>query len=379
VIPLSEPFLHGDEWSHVKECLDTNWVSSAGAYVTRFEHEVARVAEAKYGVAVASGTAALHVALLVAGVRPGDEVLVPSLTFIAPANAVRYVGAAPVFVDVEPSYWQMDVEHVSAFLDRQCDQRDDQPYNRATGRRIGALLVVDVLGHPVDADAVRAVASRHRLPVVEDATESLGALYKNRPVGNLGDIGCFSFNGNKTITSGGGGMVVTDDEAAARRARYLTTQARDDEVEYVHHAVGFNYRLTNIQAALGVAQLDHLDEHVQAKRRIAARYAAAFSSVPGLQMMREAPWAVSSCWLSTLLVDPEVRGEGSRTVIARLRSQGIQARPLWQPLHLSPAHAGAQVVGGAVAETLHDRAVSLPSSVNLSDVDQQRVIDAVVG
>ena len=377
IIPLSEPYLHGHEWAYVKECLDTNWVSSVGAFVTRFEQVVAARAGAAHGVAVSTGTAALHVALLIAGVEPGDEVVVPALTFIAPANAVRYAGATPVFVDVEPHYWQIDPASLESFLEQACTTNDGTVRNRRTGRRVRAILMVDLLGHPVDADAVRRVADRYHLPIVEDATESLGARYRDRPVGTLGDIGCFSFNGNKTVTSGGGGMIVTSDQQAASRARYLTTQAKDDELEYIHHAVGFNYRLTNLQAALGVAQMEHLDDHVAAKRRIASTYEAAFAGVPGLTMMREAPWAHSSYWLSTVLVDAAAYGDDSRGLLRRLRSHGIQARPLWQPLHLSRAHAGAPSVACGIAERLYRDAVSLPSSPNLSAEDQQRVVEAV--
>ena len=377
VIPLSEPYLHGHEWSYVKQCLDTNWVSSAGTFVTRFEQIVAERAGARHGVAVSTGTAALHVALLLAGVEAGDEVVMPALTFIAPANAVRYVGAMPVFVDVDPHYAQIDPASLASFLADDCVSQDGTLRNRATNRRVGAILVVDLLGHPVDADAVREVARRHRLPIVEDATESLGGRYRDRPVGMLGDIGCFSFNGNKTVTAGGGGMIVTNDPESATRARYLTTQAKDDELEYIHHTVGFNYRLTNLQAALGVAQMEHLDEHLAAKRAIAAQYARAFADTPGLTMLPEAPWAWSACWLSTLRVDAPAYGEDSRALLRRLREQGIQARPLWQPLHLSPAHAGAYAVPCDVAARFYRDAISLPSSPNLSAEDQQRVVNAV--
>jgi len=376
-IPLSEPVLHGDEWKFVKECLDTNWVSSAGPFVTRFEQEVAALAGARHAVAVASGTAALHIALVVAGVGADDEVLMPALTFIAPANAVRYTGARPVFIDVEPDYWQIDPEKVARFLDRECVARSGVLHNRTTGRRMRTLLVVDLLGHPVSADPLRDLASRYGLTIIEDATESLGARYRAQPVGLLGDIGCFSFNGNKTITSGGGGMIVTNDAATAERARYLTTQARDDAVEYVHHAIGFNYRLTNIQAALGVAQLQWLGDHVERKRRIAARYRDSFGDIPGLEMMREAPWAFSSFWLSTMLVDSTTYPIDSRDLLRRLRDRGIESRPLWQPLHWSRAHAGAQSYHCDVAERLHGTALSLPSSPNLSEDDQRRVIDVV--
>lgn len=376
-VPLCEPHITGNEWRYVKECLDTGWVSSVGPFVDRFERAVAESIGAKCAVATVNGTAALHVALLVAGVEPDDEVLVPTLTFIAPANAVRYANAWPVFIDAEPDYWQMDPQRVAAFLRNDCCRRNGQLENRTTGRRVKAILPVHVLGHPVDIDPIVAAAREYGLAVVEDATESLGARYKGRSVGRLADIACFSFNGNKIITTGGGGMIVTDNDAWAEQARYLTTQAKDDPVEYIHQHIGFNYRLTNVQAALGVAQMEVLDGYVAAKRRIIERYAAGLRDVLGMTPMHEAEWAHSTFWLSTVLVDPAQYGMSSRELLGRLHDARIQSRPLWQPLHCSPAHAGMQAVGGAIAEKLAATALSLPSSVGLGDEAQQRVIGEI--
>jgi perosamine synthetase len=377
VIPLSEPTLGGREWEYVKTCLDTNWVSSVGAFVTRFERDVAAYVGRAHAVATVNGTAALHAALAVAGVERDDEVLLPALTFIAPANAVRYLGAWPVFVDVEREYWQLDPAKLADFLQHETVWRDGATRNRVTGHRLRAIVPVDTLGHPADLDPILELARAHHLAVVEDATESLGARYKGRRVGALSEIACFSFNGNKIVTTGGGGMIVTDDPAIAERARYLTTQAKDDPIEYVHHTVGFNYRLPNVLAAIGVAQLEQLDGFVAAKRRLAAAYLAAFTGVRGLTPMREAPWAASTFWLFTILIDAAACGLDSRELIGQLDRQGIQARPLWQPLHRSPAHAGAQAYRCDVADALHAAAVSLPSSVALTADDQQRVIEAV--
>lgn len=373
-VPLCEPALLGNEWAYVRECLDTGWVSSVGAFVDRFEKAVADAVGAAHAVATVNGTAALHTALLVAGVEPDDEVLVSTLTFIAPANAVRYVGAWPVFVDAQPDTWQMDPQRVADFLRRDCVWRDGALRNRATGRRVRAVLPVHVLGHPVDLDPILEAARSFELAIVEDATESLGAVYRGRPVGRLGDIACFSFNGNKLITTGGGGMIVTDRPDLAARARYLTTQAKDDPVEYVHHAVGYNYRLTNVQAALGVAQMERFAQCIAAKRRIAARYVEALAELPGLTPMPAASWAESVYWLYTVLIDRRGSGLSSREVLARLAARKIQTRPLWQPLHRSPAHPGAPVLGGGVAERLHRDALSLPCSVGLAPEDQDQVI-----
>jgi perosamine synthetase len=374
VVPLCVPEIRGNEWRYVKECLDSNWVSSAGAFVDRFESELASRIGARHAVATVNGTAALHTALLVAGVRPDDEVLVSTLSFVAPANAVRYVGAWPVFVDSEPAYWQMDPHAVADFAERRCRWRDGELRNRVTGRRVSAIVPVHILGHPVDLDPILAVARRFGLAVVEDATESLAARYKGRELGTLGDIGCFSFNGNKLITAGGGGMIVTAEETWARRARYLTTQAKDDPIESIHGAVGYNYRLSNVHAALGCGQLERLDEHVATKRRIAGEYARRLGDVPGITPMPEAPWAASVFWMYTVLVDERRFGADSRAVMRDLDRAGVQTRPLWQPCHRSPAHAGREVVGGQVAEDLHRRALSLPCSVGLTPGEQERVV-----
>lgn len=309
------------------------------------------------------------------GVQPEDEVLVSDLTFISPANAVRYVGAWPVFIDAEPDYWQMDPQKVVNFLEEECQWRDGTLYNKTTGRRVKAILPVHILGHPVDMDPILEVARKYNLTVIEDATESLGAKYKGQMVGTLGDIACFSFNGNKIITTGGGGMIVTDNEAWAEKARYLTTQAKDDPLEYVHEEIGYNYRLTNIQAAMGVAQLEKLDTYIATKRRIAETYSKAFEDVAGIIPMREAAWAFNIFWMYTILVDKVEYGKDSRALLQMLRQAGIQTRPLWQPMHLSPAHHQAYAVDCSVAERLNREALSLPCSVNLSLDNQNYVAD----
>jgi perosamine synthetase len=377
-IPLCVPEIRGNEWLYVKECLDTGWVSSVGSYVKRFEEGISERVGARYGIAAVNGTAALHIALLVAGVAPDDEVLVSDLTFIAPANAIHYAHAHPVFVDAEPSYWQIDAARVVDFLEKQCRWTNGELRNKATGRRVSAIVPVHILGHPVDMQPILEAARKYDLAVVEDATESLGAKYKDEPVGHLGDIACFSFNGNKLITTGGGGLIVTDNQAWAEKVKYLTTQAKDDPVEYVHKEIGYNYRLTNIQAAVGCAQLEQLDQFMAIKRRIAATYTEAFKDVPGITPMREATWASSVFWLYTVLVDEREFGIDSRALLRHLEHHGIQARPLWQPLHLSEPYARAQQASPCVvAEELNRRALSLPCSVGLTETQLQTVIAAV--
>ena len=376
-IPLIVPEIRGNEWRYVKECLDTAWVSSVGAYVDRFEQMVAQKAGTKYGVATVNGTAALHIALLVAGVQPDDEVIVSTLTFIAPVNAIRYVDAWPVFIDADPDYWQMDPARVKDFIENGCDWKDGRLVNRRTGRRVSAIVPVHILGHPVDMDPIVELARKFDLKVIEDATEGLGAQYKGRPLGQLGDIGCFSFNGNKIITTGGGGMLVTNNAEWAIRAKYLTTQAKDDPVEYVHHAIGYNYRLTNLSAAMGCAQMEQLDTYVEAKRQIALRYQEALSKLPGLRIPEAADWAFSTFWMYTVLVDETVIGINARQLLCHLAEQGIQSRPLWQPVHRSLAHDSPDAISCLISETLYRQALSLPCSVGLTQTAQKRVIEAI--
>jgi perosamine synthetase len=376
-IPLTVPEIRGNEWRYVKECLDTGWVSSVGPFVDRFEKEMAACAGTKHAVAAVNGTSALHVGLLVAGVKPDDEVLVSTLTFIAPANAVRYAGAWPVFVDAEPDYWQMDPQRVSDFLEKECRWEKGGLRNRATGRRVKAIIPVHILGHPVDLKPILELAREFELVVIEDATESLGSKYHGRPTGSLADMACFSFNGNKIITTGGGGMLVTDNEAWARHAKHLTTQAKADPVEYIHDEIGYNYRLTNLHAAMGCAQLEQLDDFVAKKRQIAQAYVEALKGVPGLTPMSEALWAFSNFWMFTILIDSKQFGMNSRQLLKFLAEKKIQSRPLWQPIHLSPAHAASQPPPCKVAQMLYENCLSLPCSVGIRLEDVKRVAAAI--
>jgi perosamine synthetase len=377
LIPLSEPSIDGNEWEYVKDCLDTNWVSSVGSYVDRFEHLVADFVGARHGIAAVNGTAALHIALLMANVEPDDEVLVSTLTFIAPANAIRYVGAWPVLIDAEPIYWQMDPQRLTDFLKLECTWTNGTLRNKRTGRRVRAVLPVHILGHPCDMDSIIQIAREFDLTIIEDATESLGAHYRDSMVGHPGDVACFSFNGNKIMTTGGGGMIVTDNDAWAARGKYLTTQAKDDPIEYLHKEIGYNYRLPNVLAALGCAQMEQLPGFIERRRSLAAAYTTAFENVPGLKPMSEAPWARSIFWLYTALVNEDEFGLDSRALMHRLAERGIQSRPLWLPLHLSPINQDLQVYGGDVATQIQRQALSLPSSASLTPSDQDEVIAAV--
>ena len=377
-IPLCVPEIRGNEWKYVKNCLDTGWVSSVGEYVNQFERLIAETVGARSAVATTSGTSALHIALLVSGVQPDDEVLVSNLTFIAPVNAIRYARAWPILIDAEPHFWQIDAQKVRDFLKDNCRYTRGELRNRRTGRHVKAILPVHILGHPVDIEPIVSVAREFGLPVIEDATECLGAKYRGQRTGTIGDIACFSFNGNKIITTGGGGAIVTSNTEWASRARYLTTQAKDDQVEFVHGEIGYNYRLTNIQAALGCAQIEMLPQYIEKKLAIASRYEAGLK-VSGITVMPEAPWAESIFWLYTVLVEEEQFGMCARTVLKKLEAQGIQTRPLWQPMHRSPVHRNCEAFQCESADWLHARALSLPCSVGLTESDQDYVVKSVIG
>ncbi len=378
IIPLHVPEIGGNEWNYLKDCLDTAWVSSVGAYVDRFETAVARRAGREYGIATTTGTAALHTALMVAGIGEGDEVLVPAMTFIASANAVRYTRARPVFLDVDPVTWQLDPEILNGFLKSCARDGSGAVINKDTGGRVRAIMPVHILGHPADMDPIMELADSYDLIVIEDAAEGMGALYRGNPVGSTGHMACFSFNGNKIITTGGGGMIVTDDQQWAERARHLTTQAKSHPTEYEHDEVGYNYRLTNLQAALGCAQMERLDDYVQRKRDIACRYGELLKGIPGIEPMEEAPWATSTFWMYTVRIGADEYGTDSRTLMKYLAAREIMSRPLWKPMHLVKANMLFLGEPCPVSETLYRECLSIPCSVGLTDDQQNRVVDALL-
>ncbi len=366
-IGLSEPHLAGNEQRYLTECLTTNFVSSVGPFVDRFEREFAGYVGAKHAVACASGTAALHVAFRLLGIGPGDEVLVPSLTFVASVNPIAYERGTPVLVDSELETWNLDPERVVDYIEAAA---------RAGRKLPRAVEVVHLLGHPARIEPVIEVCDRHGVAVIEDAAEALGARYRGgrfdgKQVGTIGTLGCFSFNGNKVITSGGGGMIVTDDDVLARRAKHLTTQARLPGPAYRHDEVGYNYRLTNLAAALGVAQLEQLPGFLARKLAIADRYDAALAGT-ALQPPPRATWAEPTCWLYSVRAGIE-----RDALLAKLTAAAIEARPIWTPVHTMPMYRDAPRLGGQRAEQLAAEGLSLPCSVGLSREDQNRVIDAL--
>ena len=372
MIPLSAPSLKGDEWKYVKECLETEWVSSAGTYVDTFEKNVADYLEARYAVACVNGTSALHISLLLAEVQPQDEVIVPTVTFIAPVNAVKYIGAEPLFMDCD-DHCTLDIDKTKEFLETQCVFRKGVTINKKTNRRIAAVIPVHIFGVPVNMDPLLELADRYNIKIIEDATESLGSLYKGKKTGTFGLLGCLSFNGNKIITTGGGGMIITDHEALAKRARYLTTQAKEDGMEYIHNEIGLNYRMVNVLAAIGVAQLEEIDNYVALKRKNFNLYKKALSDTP-LTLLDEPPYAHSNKWFYAVLC----RDTKEKTlVLEHLNRKGIQARPLWFLNHLQKPYAHCHAYAIEKAPHIYDTLVNIPFSVSLTENEIKEVVKAM--
>ncbi|RJF87090.1 LegC family aminotransferase [Oleomonas cavernae] len=363
-VPLHTPVFRGREWDYVKDCLDTGWVSSVGAYVDRFEAAMAARAGTRFAVATVNGTAALHASLHALGVGPGDLVVCPTLTFVASANAIAYCGATPLLADSEPTTLGLDAAALDDFLRTRAVRRPDGLF--LEGRRIAAVLPVHIFGHAADLTALAELCLRWDLPMVEDASEALGTLHRGRPCGGVGRIGTFSFNGNKIVTTGGGGMIVTDDEALARRLKHLTTTARvKHDWQFLHDEVGFNYRLPNLNAALGLAQVEALDELITAKRRVAAWYRRALAGLDGVTFLDEPQGDRSIFWLNAALVEDQAARDA---VLAQSNAMGIDTRPAWVPMHELPAFNAAPRTGSlSVALDIIARLVNLPSSAWLAD------------
>jgi len=360
---LSPPDVGPADRDALLRAFDGGWIAPLGPEVDAFEAELAEATGRAHGVALSSGTAALHLALLLLGVGRGDKVLVSTLTFAATANAVRYTGAEPVFVDSDRSTWNMDPDRLAEAL--------------ASGDRYAACVVVDLYGQCADYGRILELCDRHGVPVVEDAAEALGATHLGRPGGSFGAMGVLSFNGNKLVTTSGGGALVTDRADWAEGARHLATQARDPAPHYQHSVVGYNYRLSNLLAALGRSQLADLDRRVDARRGHNAAYRAALGDLPGVGFMPEPTGSRSTFWLTALTIDPAVAGVDRERVRLHLETLDIEARPVWKPMHLQPVFSDCEVVGGAVAEDLFDRGLCLPSGSSLGEDDRGRVVAAV--
>ncbi|MBN1854598.1 MAG: aminotransferase class I/II-fold pyridoxal phosphate-dependent enzyme [Pirellulales bacterium] len=380
-IPLCVPHIGKNESRYVQECLDTHWVSYVGSYVTRFEEDLCRITGGRYCVATISGTAALHLALQVFGVEPDTEVVMPSITFVSPANAIRYCGAWPAFIDIDPETWQIDVDKLEDFLQHHCDREaTGHLVNRKTKRRIAALLPVHLLGGMADVDALAELASRFELPLIEDAAECLGATFRGRGIGaptrNIDPsrrIVITSFNGNKIVTTGGGGALMFHDETNSRKTRHLSTTAKSDPLMFHHDMVGYNYRLSNVLAAIGVGQLELLDQYIQCKRNIAARYELGFADMPQITLAPKAQDVESTYWMYTIRA-----GENAHALMRHLNEHNIQARPLWVPMPDLPAFGGICYCHALdFTPILYRSAISIPCSVALTENDQDRVIHSI--
>jgi dTDP-4-amino-4,6-dideoxygalactose transaminase len=366
-IYLSPPDVNGVDRQLLLEAVDSNWVAPVGPDLDAFEAEVAAQCGRQFGVGLASGTAALHLALLELGVRPGDEVIVSSFTFAATANAVRYCGATPVLVDADESTWQVSVELVAEAIKQR----------RRSGARIAAAIVVDLYGQCADYDELLPLLREASIPVVEDAAEALGATYRGQPAGSFGDAAILSFNGNKIITTSGGGGLVTNHERLADRCRHLATQAREPAAHYEHAEVGFNYRLSNLLAAFGRGQLSDLGRRVVRRRDINRRYQDALAEVEGVAFMPEASYGTSTFWLTCITIDPS-SGAARERIRLHLEANDIESRPVWKPMHLQPAYRTAPAVTDGSAERLFRTGLCLPSGSSLSEEEQSRVIRALL-
>lgn len=366
-IYLSPPHMSPAERELLLEAFDSNWIAPLGPHVEAFEREFAEKVGVKHAVALASGTSALHLALLILGIKPGDDVATSTLTFVATANAIRYVGANPVFIDSQECSWNLDPELLAIEL-REASLR---------GRPIKAVLAVDILGQCADYDAIQALCQEYQIPLIEDAAESLGATYQNKPAGGFGDIGCFSFNGNKIITTSSGGMLVTANKEWADRARFLATQARDPFPHYEHSVVGYNYRMSNLLAAIGRGQLSVLDERVQSRQSNYEFYEKTIGTLPGIVMAPELPAGRSTHWLSCITVDPELFGATREDIRLALEQENIESRPVWKPMHMQPVYATCRTRGGTVAENLFADGLCLPSGSNLTTADLNRIVNVI--
>jgi len=383
LVSLHEPSLIGNEWKYVKECLDTNWVSSSGKYVDLFEEKIAEYTGAKHAIACVNGTAALQVSLRLSGVQPGDEVIVPALTFIAPVNAVQYSGAEPVFMDADKHY-NLDIQKTIQFIQEETEFRNGFTYNKKTRKKVCAIIPVHVWGNAVWLDELFPLCCERNIAIVEDASESLGTWYSkgssiNKHTGTVGRLGCLSFNGNKIITAGGGGMILTDGEGLAKKARYLTTQAKNDPVHYIHDEVGYNFRLTNIQAALGVGQLEQLPGMLQRKKKIYQQYVNRVEKINGLSIAPVPSYAENNHWLNILQIKPEKCGRDRDSLMNALEKEGIQSRPVWCPNHLQKPYKNCQAYNIENAEYLVEISLCLPSSSQLYEKDISRVIEVLNG
>ena len=368
-IPLSVPNMAGNEWKYVKDCLDTGWISSVGSYVTRFEQMVADFAGAKYGVAAVNGTAALHISLLLSGVKQNDYVILPNLTFVASANSIRYMGAEPLLIDADPALWQMDLDLLEEFLDQQTEAKGEELFYKKDGRRIGAIMPVHILGNMCDMDRFLAIVKKYPLPVVEDATEALGTSWKGQSAGTFSPLAAFSFNGNKIISTGGGGVIVTNDEALAKHAEHLTTTAKASPDEYYHDEVGYNYRLVNVLAAIGVGQMELLPGFIKRKRECVDFYKRELTGVADIRFQQELPDVQTNGWLFTIQTDKQ------QQLLDHLNANKILSRRFWMPMNKLPMYKDCVYIQRKDnSDYIYNTCLSIPSSTSITDEELAIVV-----
>jgi perosamine synthetase len=370
---LSAPNIAGNEWKYVKDCLDTGWVSSVGSYVDSFEKKLAEFTGAKYAVATSSGTTALHISLILSGVKQGDYVIVPNITFVASLNSIAYTGAEPILMDVNVGDWQMDLDLLDQYLSENTFRDDNGLCLHKSDRRvIRAIMPVHVLGNMCDIDKLIEIALRHGITVVEDSTESLGSYYKGKHSGTFGQFGCISFNGNKIITCGGGGMILTDNEDLAKKAKHITTQAKSDPFEYFHDEIGYNYRLVNVLAAIGVAQMEQLPSFLKRKEQVASFYQQNLSGIGDISFQSVSKDSKVNNWLFT------IKSKEQKKLLKELNAAKLQSRPFWVPMNQLPMFSTSKfITKDNVSTELYNTCLSIPCSTSISDQELLQVTDLI--
>ena len=378
MIPLSVPNLKGNELRYLKECVKTEYVSSVGKYVSLFEKKICKFTNSKYAVACASGTAALQLALRVVGVKENDEVIIPTMSFIATANAAIYLKAKPIFMDCD-NYYNLDVKKLILFLKNNTFFKNRFTFNKKTKRKITAIMPVHVSGNAADLFSLVRLCKKKKIKIVEDAAEAVGTFYsrnnfKQKHAGTIGDVGCLSFNGNKIITSGGGGMILTNDMKLARKAKYLSTQATDDSVRYIHNDIGYNYRLTNIQAAVGLAQLEKINLFLKKKKKIYEFYKKKIKLIKGLAIPERPSYAKNNNWMMSIIIDKKKYGMNKDKLINLLKKKYIQSRSMWLPIHLQKKYSNFEKYKISNAIKLFKNSINIPCSTNLTSEQASQVI-----
>ena len=376
MIPLSVPKIEGNESKYVLDCLNTGWISSAGSYVNQFEDMVAKYAGAKYGVACMNGTVGLHIAQVLLGITKDDHVIAPNITFIATLNAIKYIGAQPILIDVDINNWQMDLGLLERYLEQNTEFKTTKSgtycFDTTTNKRVRAIMPVHVLGNIGDMDRLLSISKKYHLDIIEDSTEALGATFKNKHAGTFGKIGVFSFNGNKIISTGGGGVMVTDDHAIAKKARHLTTQAKISAMDYIHDEIGYNYRLVNVLAAIGVAQMETFNATLQSKASMDRFYRKHLNNIGDIKFQQIPEGTHPNGWLFTF------RTSKMRQLLAYLNSNGVQARPFWMPMNqLEMFKKDIYITNANVSATVYDTSISIPSSTGITNKQLQTVVETI--